>query len=387
MKAIINREIKFFYLSEFLFNMARVLPHAVLTVILLNKGLTYSDISFIQSMYMFSALILEFPSGIISDLISEKKIYLLSIILIIISYSIILCSTSVFFLSIAWFLYGASAAGMSGSLEGYFIKKMNNDSVQIKDFSVNYNYIIFFSGLIGGFLGSILYRFVNMDIYLYSLILFFIAFINILYNIKGNTSTLETMRPSLSQLKNDITKMLYHKKLMILILMVSSLQIVFQSFYQFWQIIFLEKSMSYTVFGVFYIIFQMISILANYIYSKYDIKNWNYLGLPITISTLFLISLLTNNVIFILFFLIFQIPLNIFNNQLNVDIRKECNPKALSSLISFLGTCMNIIAMIVMWIASILLSDLNIITVLIILLMIFIILNIILYVYYSRYKF
>lgn len=145
--------------------------------------------------------------------------------------------------------------------------------------------------------------------------------------------------------------------------------------------------MSYTVFGVFYIIFQMISILANYIYSKYDIKNWNYLGLPITISTLFLISLLTNNVIFILFFLIFQIPLNIFNNQLNVDIRKECNPKALSSLISFLGTCMNIIAMIVMWIASILLSDLNIITVLIILLMIFIILNIILYVYYSRYKF
>lgn len=387
MKAIINREIKFFYLSEFLFNMARVLPHAVLTVILLNKGLTYSDISFIQSMYMFSALILEFPSGIISDLISEKKIYLLSIILIIISYSIILCSTSVFFLSIAWFLYGASAAGMSGSLEGYFIKKMNNDSVQIKDFSVNYNYIIFFSGLIGGFLGSILYRFVNMDIYLYSLILFFIAFINILYNIKGNTSTLETMRPSLSQLKNDITKMLYHKKLMILILMVSSLQIVFQSFYQFWQIIFLEKSMSYTVFGVFYIIFQMISILANYIYSKYDIKNWNYLGLSITISILFLISLLINNVIFILFFLIFQIPLNIFNNQLNVDIRKECNPKALSSLISFLGTCMNIIAMIVMWIASILLSDLNIITVLIILLMIFIILNIILYVYYSRYKF
>ena len=195
------------------------------------------------------------------------------------------------------------------------------------------------------------------------------------------------MRPSLSQLKNDITKMLYHKKLMILILMVSSLQIVFQSFYQFWQIIFLEKSMSYTVFGVFYIIFQMISILANYIYSKYDIKNWNYLGLSITISILFLISLLTNNVIFILFFLIFQIPLNIFNNQLNVDIRKECNPKALSSLISFLGTCMNIIAMIVMWIASVLLSDLNIITVLIILLMIFIILNIILYVYYSRYKF
>lgn len=387
MKAIINREIKFFYLSEFLFNMARVLPHAVLTVILLNKGLTYSDISFIQSMYMFSALLLEFPSGIISDLISEKKIYLLSIILIIISYSIILCSTSAFFLSIAWFLYGASAAGMSGSLEGYFIKKMNNDSVEIKDFSVNYNYIIFFSGLIGGFLGSILYRFVNMDIYLYSLILFFIAFINILYNIKGNTSTFESMRPSLSQLKNDITKMLYHKKLMILILMVSSLQIVFQSFYQFWQIIFLEKSMSYTVFGVFYIIFQMISILANYIYSKYDIKNWNYLGLSITISILFLISLLTNNVIFILFFLIFQIPLNIFNNQLNVDIRKECNPKALSSLISFLGTCMNIIAMIVMWIASVLLSDLNIITVLIILLMIFIILNIILYVYYSRYKF
>lgn len=138
-----KKELKTFYLAEFLFNVARVLPHAVLTVILLQKGLSYSEISFIQSMYMFSALILEFPSGIISDLISEKKIYIFSIVLIIIAYSIIFYSSSPIFLSVAWFLYGASAAGMSGSLEGYFIKKMNNDSMQIKNFSVNYNYTIF----------------------------------------------------------------------------------------------------------------------------------------------------------------------------------------------------------------------------------------------------
>lgn len=385
MEIIAHKELKTFYLSEFLFNVARVLPHAVLTVILLNKGLSYSEISFIQSMYMFSALILEFPSGVISDLISEKKIYLLSIILIVVSYSIILYSSSPIFLSIAWFFYGASAAGMSGSLEGYFIKKMNNNSIQIKNFSVNYNYTIFFSGLIGGFLGSILYRFVNINIYIFSLVLFIITFIIILYNIKGTTLNHTTIRPSFNQLIHDITKMFHHKRLVILILMVSSLQIVFQSFYQFWQMIFLEKSISYTLFGIFYIIFQMMSILANYIYSKYDIKKWNYLVLSIIISVVFLLSLLVNNFIFVLFFLMFQIPLNILNNQLNVDIRKECNPQSLSSLISFLGTCMNITSMIVMWIASVLLSNFNIIVVLVVLLLIFIIIDIILYIYYSRY--
>ena len=122
---------------------------------------------------------------------------------------------------------------MSGSLEGYFIKKMNKDSIQIKNFSVNYNYTIFFSGLIGGFLGSVLYKFVNKSIYLYSLILFLVTFINVLYNINGSSSVSLDSRLSFSQLKADIKDMFHNKKLIILILMVSSLQIVFQSFYQF----------------------------------------------------------------------------------------------------------------------------------------------------------
>ena len=55
-----------------MYNFSRVLPHAILSVILLDKGFSISQISLIQSIFMIVALIMEIPSGIISDIISEK---------------------------------------------------------------------------------------------------------------------------------------------------------------------------------------------------------------------------------------------------------------------------------------------------------------------------
>lgn len=77
------------YLSSlFLYNFARVLPHAILTVILLNKGLTVSQIAIVQSFYMLATTMFEFPSGFLTDIWSEKIMYQLSLILIGVSYFI-----------------------------------------------------------------------------------------------------------------------------------------------------------------------------------------------------------------------------------------------------------------------------------------------------------
>lgn len=60
--------------SLFFYNFARVLPHAILTVILLNKGLTVSQIAIVQSFYMLAAIMFEFPSCFLTDIWSENHV-------------------------------------------------------------------------------------------------------------------------------------------------------------------------------------------------------------------------------------------------------------------------------------------------------------------------
>ena len=145
--------------SLFLYNFARVLPHAILTVILLNKGLTVSQIAIVQSF--------EFPSGFLTDIWSEKIMYQLSLVLIGISYFIILFTNNYYLLCLSWFIYGMSAASMSGSLDSYFIRRAENKH-EIKGINVLINRSTLYSGLIGGGLGSFLYEILSEQIYILS---------------------------------------------------------------------------------------------------------------------------------------------------------------------------------------------------------------------------
>lgn len=155
--------------SLFFYNFARVLPHAILTVILLNKGLTVSQIAIVQSFYMLAAIMFEFPSGFLTDIWSEKIMYQLSLVLIGISYFIILFTNNYYLLCLSWFIYGMSAASMSGSLDSYFIRRVENKH-EIKGINVLINRSTLYSGLIGGGLGSFLYEILSEHIYILSLI-------------------------------------------------------------------------------------------------------------------------------------------------------------------------------------------------------------------------
>ena len=69
----IKRNTLFFLLSNFLVSVAYSLPHSILTVILLAKGLSLSQILIIQSAYSIAIVLFEFPSGLLADNYSKKK--------------------------------------------------------------------------------------------------------------------------------------------------------------------------------------------------------------------------------------------------------------------------------------------------------------------------
>ena len=334
--------------SLFLYNFARVLPHAILTVILLNKGLTVSQIAIVQSFYMLAAIMFEFPSGFLTDIWSEKIMYQLSLVLIGISYFIILFTNNYYLLCLSWFIYGMSAASMSGSLDSYFIRRAENKH-EIKGINVLINRSTLYSGLIGGGLGSFLYEILSEQIYILSLLLIISSFILItgLYGI---------------------------------------FQIISQIFYQFWQVSFLDKEFSKTYFGLLYVLFQIVAIFSNALFSRHNFSN-SLIPLTITLSGALLISVFTpDKILFLIFIIIFLVPFNVYNNQLIVNIQKESDSNIVASVISLAGTVSSIISMIVLWIIGILNNYFEFWFVEVVLIGIFIILSLFLLILYSHQK-
>lgn len=68
----IKRNTLVFLLSNFLVSVVYSLPHSILTVILLAKGLSLSQILIIQSAYSIAIVLFEFPSGLLQIIIPEK---------------------------------------------------------------------------------------------------------------------------------------------------------------------------------------------------------------------------------------------------------------------------------------------------------------------------
>ncbi len=73
--SLLTPDSKKLVLADFLWNFGRTLPHAILTVYLLQSGLSLSRIATLQSIFMVVSMLMEAPSGVISDIFSRKIVY------------------------------------------------------------------------------------------------------------------------------------------------------------------------------------------------------------------------------------------------------------------------------------------------------------------------
>lgn len=69
----IRRNTFVYLLANFLVIVAYSMSHSILTVILLAKGLSVSQILLIQSAYSIAIVLFELPSGLLADNHSWKK--------------------------------------------------------------------------------------------------------------------------------------------------------------------------------------------------------------------------------------------------------------------------------------------------------------------------
>lgn len=95
----------------------------VMSLMLLSKGSTVDTLGFVTAIYSVFIVVFEFPSGILADIIGQKKIYLFSLALSILGYSIVLVTHNLIWLFIGFACYGIARAFSSGSVEALFISQ------------------------------------------------------------------------------------------------------------------------------------------------------------------------------------------------------------------------------------------------------------------------
>ncbi|MDK8845651.1 MFS transporter [Corynebacterium sp. MSK297] len=115
-----------FFAAELLMNLALTVPHAILTPLLLDKGLSLPQILLVQAGFSVAVLLFEFPSGSIADMISRRTLYFISRLVFCIFFLLVIFGHGFPLMLLAWIIYGLATALESGTLDAALINNAKN---------------------------------------------------------------------------------------------------------------------------------------------------------------------------------------------------------------------------------------------------------------------
>lgn len=362
----IKRNTLVFLLSNFLVSVAYSLPHSILTVILLAKGLSLSQILIIQSAYSIAIVLFEFPSGLLADNYSRKNLYSLSKLFLIIMFLIVLFSNQFYLIFAAWFCYGISAALDSGTLDAYIINqlKLAHREAELRKFLALSNRLEIVGLLLGSSLGGILYHFIGINIYVLGTV-FLVASTLISFFFFKETTKSESLQDShVMVLKKQITdsfnELRKQPRLSLILIFDFLTQIFFQTHFQLWQSFFLSKGIDSQYFPFFYIAFQVITLFSYSINIDGIKKYAGVLKFSPLIVFLPLTFFLGKIEIFLTAYFIFVFVFYVIEFILNYQFNKMVSVENISSLISFKSTVSRIGSVLLLCILSFMVKQMSV---------------------------
>lgn len=352
-----------YLIADIFWNMGRTIPHAILTILLLQKGYSLQNIGIIQIIYMIVIIFAEFPSGILADRISRKYLYIGSIILILCSYFLIYSFfDNIFILMIAWGVYGLSVSVKSGTIENDVVLEIRNNKKALHKLTTVEMVFSYLSSIVGALVGAYFYPIIDIKIYLISIFFFSISIMISLFfksPVKKYVNKQKQKHIKINIL--DYIKMFCHPKYFLIIGSFFTISIFSQPFYQYWQAFYHFKQIPIHFFGVVYVIFQICGILSSLLYSKVKDNYAIIMGIESMIIAIVIILFFTKNpyVIFV-GFPILLIPFNLFSQFITIYMRQIAPEEKISAFTSFLGFISNIASIIILGMIIICLRNLSI---------------------------
>lgn len=362
----IKRNTLVFLLSNFLVSVAYSLPHSILTVILLAKGLSLSQILIIQSAYSIAIVLFEFPSGLLADNYSRKNLYSLSKLFLIIMFLIVLFSNQFYLIFVAWFCYGIAAALDSGTLDAYIINqlKLAHREAELRKFLALSNRLEIVGLLLGSSLGGILYHFIGINIYVLGTVFLVASTLISFFFFKETTKSDSLQDSHVMVLKKQITdsfnELRKQPRLSLILIFDFLTQIFFQTHFQLWQSFFLSKGIDSQYFPFFYIAFQVITLFSYSINIDGVKKYAGVLKFSPLIVFLPLTFFLGKIEIFLTAYFIFVFVFYVIEFILNYQFNKMVSVENISSLISFKSTVSRIGSVLLLCILSFMVKQMSV---------------------------
>ncbi|GAA7663157.1 HP1165 family MFS efflux transporter [Helicobacter pylori] len=354
---MLRKNILAYYGANFLLIIAQSLPHAILTPLLLSKGLSLSEILLVQTFFSFCVLVAEYPSGVLADLMSRKNLFLVSNAFLIASFSFVLFFDSFILMLLAWGLYGLYSACSSGTIEASLITDIKENKKDLSKFLAKNNQITYLGMIIGSSLGSFLYLKVHAMLYIVGIFLIMLCALTIIIYFKEKETDFKSQK-SLKllkeQVKGSLKELRDNPKLKILLVGHLITPIFFMSHFQMWQAYFLKQGVKEQYLFMFYIAFQVISILIHFLKaSNYSQK----IALSSLVVLLSVSPLLLSNIpycfigVYALMVAFFTYMSYCLGYQFSKFVSKN-NISSLSSLSSLSSSCVRVISVLVLSLSS-----------------------------------
>ncbi len=343
-----NKLINNYYLVTFISELARTIPHPVLVILLLDqKHLSLSEVTFIQIFFYLGVLLFEVPSGYLADRGYRKSGYLAAFLCMLVAYTLIFSFSSVFVLSIAWFIYGIAGALTSGNVDGYIVNllKQQNREGEIKAFNVKRTNTSLTAGIGGALIGSLLYPLIKTNIYLISIGLYLISILVVIFGIH-----IAHKPQNVEHLK--VTDLKFTSQIKLLITLVCIIELYYVGFYQYWQILYQDKGINPVLFGIIYIIFSFVVIVSNRLYSKLNTIN-DKVFMPIFIISAFISILFTENILFAIIYPITLFIANLYVIDIYTTLYKVVDESSISSMISIVSSANRLFGIVILGVLAI----------------------------------
>lgn len=360
--------------STILLSAAVALPHAILTPLLLSKGVSIAQIALIQMSYSICVFITEFPSGVLADRYSKKILFIISNFALVLFSLIVYTQEGVSWLILAWVFYGLSSAISSGTLDNDIVNNLkliyaNSPKIldqEISNFTRLTNRLTLLATLLSSMLGSFLYFRIDSGIYILSILLILFSTANIaiyysplhLHNNPVESSLLSHVSASFRELKRSASI-----KRFALFIIIS--QIFFQAHFQFWQSFALEKGIAEESFYLLYALFQVIGILTGYVpvhkLSGNMIFKMSAISLVISLPLLWSMAVLESYYA-IIPYSIFVAEFWVLVSYCNYALRRQVSTGNISSITSLLSSISRIGAIISLTALAYLISSFGLLT-------------------------
>ncbi|WP_312810900.1 MFS transporter [Sedimentibacter sp.] len=325
----------------------------VLSLLLIQKGATFSMLSILIGIYSFSVIILELPTGIMADIIGRKKTFCLSLIVSLLFSAVVLLGNGVVILYIGMLLYGLNRAISSGSFEALFIDSYINEfgKDKLHDVTIRINVIdalgLSAGALAGGYLPEISGKyFSSIGMYDLSLIvriiLTFIVLIFAMVYIKETVVNENKKRVFIwEHIKISSNLAANNKNVICIFISVFSTGFLFSSLETYWQphfISLMPDNSAMFLLGVMAFMYFAAAMTGNIIYgrifSKHNTKKMYLLLRSILVTVLIITALQTNMVLFMFFYTLIYLFLGMSNVPEGVILNGEIPNEHRASILS-----------------------------------------------------